>query len=92
MGDVICPDQALSIPIMIVIFRQLELEWEDPQFKRFQVACEGAIYLIGFCCGLKGEEIPKADLQGRRVGKATHPMLRLLYWDDSRGKQGYVTT
>ncbi len=64
MGDVVCPDRALSIPIMLEIFRQLELEWCSPQTDRFKAAFEGAFYVIGFCCGLRGEEIPKADLQG----------------------------
>lgn len=63
MGDAICPDQALSIPIMIESFRQLELEWDGSQIDRFKVACKGAFYAIEFCCGLRGEEIPKADLQ-----------------------------
>lgn len=64
MGDVVCPDRALSVPIVIEFLRQLDLEWDDPLFDKFKVASEGAFYVIGFCCGLRGEEIPKADLQG----------------------------
>jgi hypothetical protein len=64
MGDIVCPDRALSISIMIEILRELDLEWNDSGSDRFNVASEAAFYVIGFCCALRGEEIPKTDLQG----------------------------
>ena len=62
MGDVVCTDRALSIPIMLEIFRQLEDEWIASGATSFEVALEGAFYVIGFAGGLRGEEITKADL------------------------------
>jgi hypothetical protein len=72
MGDVICPDRAVSVPIMLEIFRQLDLELEDGLHRKEEVALEGALYAVGFCCALRGEEIPKADLQGT-----------LKHWEES---------
>lgn len=72
MGDIVCPDRAVSIPIMLEIFRQLEFEWEDASFDNTDIALEGALYVIGFCCALRGEEIPKVDLQGT-----------LKHWEES---------
>lgn len=72
MGDIVCPDRAVSIPIMLELFRQLESEWHDACSDQFEVALEGVLYVIGFCCGLRGEELPKADLQGT-----------LRHWDES---------
>ena len=66
MGDNTRPDRAISINIMLEIFRQLEFEWRDPSKNRFELALEGAYYVIAFCCALRGEEIGKADLAGIR--------------------------
>lgn len=66
MGDNTRPDRAISINIMVEIFRQLKHEWQDPSKIRFEVALEGAYYIIAFCCALRGEEIGKADLAGIR--------------------------
>jgi len=48
------------------IFRQLEHEWSDPSKDRYQLALEGAYYIVAFCCALRGEEIGKSDLTGIR--------------------------
>ncbi len=49
------------------------------------MACEWALYDIGFCCGLRGEKIPKADVQGilnteKKVAEETQHMLWLPFW------------
>lgn len=31
---------------------------------RFNISLEGSFYLISFCCGLRGEEVPLSDLTG----------------------------
>jgi hypothetical protein len=66
MGDNTRPDRAISINIMLEIFRQLEHEWSDPSKNKYDLAVEGAYYVIAFCCALRGEEIGKSDLGGIR--------------------------
>jgi hypothetical protein len=66
MGDNTRPNRAISITIMQEIFRQLEHEWSDPSKDRYQLALEGAYYIVAFCCALRGEEIGKSDLTGIR--------------------------
>jgi hypothetical protein len=64
MGDISCPDRAISIEIMLEMCKMMEDEWLDVTFKKFAVAEEAAFYLIAFCCALRGEEVPKTDLNG----------------------------
>ena len=66
MGDNTRPDRAISINIMLEIYRQLEHEWSDPSKNKYDLAVEGAYYIIAFCCALRGEEIGKSDLGGIR--------------------------
>lgn len=72
MGDVSCPDRALSIPIMLEMFKQLEEEWIASGESSFEIALEAAFYVLGFTAGLRGEEIPKADL-----------LSVIKHWDES---------
>ena len=66
MGDISKPDRALSIEILVEIMKDLELEWVTlrSDIDRWHLALEGAFYLIGFCCALRGEEIPLVDIHG----------------------------
>ena len=64
MGDNTRPDRAISINIMLEIFHQLEHEWSDPTKNKYDLAVEGAYYVIAFCCALRGKEIGKSDLGG----------------------------
>lgn len=64
MGEIVRPDHALSLEVLLQIFKTLELEWTDPHIDWFSLAMEGAFYLIAFCCALHGEEVPLTDLYG----------------------------
>jgi hypothetical protein len=64
MGEIIKPDRALSTAILLEILNLLDTEWDNHPNKRFQLASEGAFYVIAFCCALRGEEVPLADLSG----------------------------
>jgi hypothetical protein len=64
MGEIVRPDRALSLEVLLQIFKTLELEWTDPHIDLFSLAMEGAFYLIAFCCALRGEEVPLTDLYG----------------------------
>jgi len=64
MGDNVRPDRAISVGIMQETFRQLEFEWNEGVNDKYELALEGAYYIIAYCCALRGEEIGKADLGG----------------------------
>lgn len=65
MGDIVKPDRALSLPILHVIMDMLSQEWELADVEEQEsVALEASFYLIAFCGGLRGEEIPLADITG----------------------------
>ncbi len=66
MGEIVRPDRALSLDLLKEIMTQLEREWENHSYDKFQLAREGAFYLIAYCCALRGEEVPLADLFGIR--------------------------
>jgi hypothetical protein len=46
------------------ICAHLEKEWLTPYSDKWEIAMEGTFYLIAFCCALRGEETPLADLYG----------------------------
>lgn len=64
MGEIVRPDRALSLDLMKEIMVQLERDWGEMLRDRFQLAMEGAFYLVAYCCALRGEEVPMADLFG----------------------------
>jgi hypothetical protein len=71
MGEDVRPDRAISIQVMKELIGQLDEEWESGVANRLRVAMEASFYLIAFCCALRGEEVPLADLFGT-----------LKYWED----------
>lgn len=71
MGEIVRPDRALSTAILLEILNLLEAEWESHPDRHFALASEGAFYVIAFCCALRGEEVPLADLLGTRKHWAT---------------------
>jgi hypothetical protein len=64
MGDIVRPDRALSIEVMLEIMKLVEQDWEAIGTDLWQVAMEACFYLISFCCALRGEETPMADVYG----------------------------
>jgi len=64
MGEIVRPDRALSTSILIEILSLVNKEWNDYPQRRLSIAAEGAFYVIAFCCGLRGEEVPLVDLHG----------------------------
>jgi hypothetical protein len=68
MGDVIKPDRALAVEILVEIFNILEVEWGKVMSdkERWELALEGCFYVISFACGLRGEEVPLTNLAGIR--------------------------
>jgi hypothetical protein len=62
--EIIRPDQALSTVILLEILNLLKLKLSSLPLKRFQIASEGALYVIAFCCASRGEVVPLADLFG----------------------------
>ncbi len=64
MGDIVKQDKALSIVLLKEIFLSLEEEWLSGGLNQMGLAKEGAFYSIAYCCALRGEEAPLADLYG----------------------------
>lgn len=64
MGDVVIPDRALAVEIIVEMLRILEAEWVRGDCLNYNIAMEAVMYIVGYCCALRGEEIPKCDLGG----------------------------
>jgi hypothetical protein len=64
MGEIIRLDRALSSAILLEMLKLLEHDWVTFPQRQFFLASEGAFYVIAFSCGLRGEEVPLADLTG----------------------------
>lgn len=81
MGDLWIPDRALTIEQLLAAQDILEDEWTNlqgsvDQSRRYRVAATGCLITIGFSAALRGEELPKLDLEDimRRWASATeHP-------------------
>jgi len=64
MGEVVRPNRAISMDILMEIFNMLETEWAfEPGL---EVALEGAFYTIAFCVALRGEEVEMVKMRGIR--------------------------
>ncbi len=65
MGDIVRPDRALSIPIMLKLIDLVENDWMNaPASKRLKLALEGAFYTLAYTLALRGEEVPLIELNG----------------------------
>jgi hypothetical protein len=66
MGDVINSDYSVSKEIVVGLLRDLEDDWSTAvtDKARFKLARMAMIMLCGYLCGLRGEEIMKADIVG----------------------------
>ena len=65
MGDVWIPDRAITIDELHASLRILEESWSGSALtenERLEVALTGAMLVVGFTAGLRGEEIPQVDL------------------------------
>jgi len=96
MGEIVSPDQANSLELMVEIYWALEQEWSSPYTDSFQLTVEGSFYLIAFCCALWGEEVPLVDLFGVRKHReegASHPLkqvvIALLGWFKGKTRENY---
>jgi hypothetical protein len=87
MGDIVKPNRALSIEILVEIFNILEAEWglRMPNEERWKLVMEACFYVIAFVCALRGEEVPKTDLGGiiehleeSKRHKTPHVVIALL--------------
>ena len=65
MGDIVKPDWALAMDVLLLMMDMLEDDWyESNEATRLDIALGGAFYLIAFCCALYGEEVPMTNLTG----------------------------
>jgi hypothetical protein len=76
------------------VLQQIELEWQccDPT-ERFLLSREAAFYLIVFCGGLRGEEVPMANLAGilkywEAGGLANSPHVTITLLGRFKGEMG----
>ncbi len=94
MGGIVRPDRALSLLVLHDILHHLELEWQccDPA-ERYSISREAAFYLIAFCGGLRGEEVPLANLAGilkywEAGGLAKSPHITITLLGRFKGEMG----
>jgi hypothetical protein len=90
MGDHSIPDRAVSIELLLEFHRRLEVELEEAIRRKDHDAIEevvmiGAFSTMGYCGGLRGEEIVLGDLGGMNdhweeaiSGKTPHVPMALL--------------
>jgi len=64
MGDIVRPNRAISMNILLEIYEQLESEWQGE--KSLSLALEGAFYVIAFRLALRGEEVEMVEMRGIR--------------------------
>lgn len=67
MGDIVRPDRALSIPIMLELIQLVDSDWTKAQpQKQLKLALEGTFYTLAYTLALRGEEVPLIELHGLR--------------------------
>jgi len=96
MGDVVRSDFAISADIMNALLATLNEEWEDAASweSRAKIAEMAFVLVSGYCCGLRGEEIVKADLAGflkyLEIGRqdAEHPHVIVPLIGRIKGETG----
>ena len=68
MGDIVKPDLAVSVEVMVEIQRLLEESWAAAtnQVNRSRITGCACFLLAQYTGGLRGEEVPKLDLGGLR--------------------------
>ena len=80
MGDEVNSDYALSLDVLHELLRRLERDWTTATSlqRKWEVARFANFLIIGYCNGLRGEEIVKAELGAMRKyfaqGRA-HPVF-----------------
>lgn len=68
MGDIVHPDRALSIPIMLNLLDLEENDWMNaPASKHLKLALEETFYTLAYTLALRAEEIPFIELTGLRA-------------------------
>jgi hypothetical protein len=67
MGDIVRPDRAISLEILLEILKQVEDDWQEARPRdKLMLALEGAFYTIAFALALRGEEMSLIELRGVR--------------------------
>jgi len=70
VGEVRRQDEAFTIRVLEEIQIQLEVEWNQSEEKdkagRRRIAELGTWFIVGFCCGMRGEEMLLLELAGTR--------------------------
>jgi hypothetical protein len=69
MGDKHVPDLAISIDVLLELMSRCEVELKNAgnnEAARGEVILFATFCVVGFCCALRGEELPLMDLAGTR--------------------------
>jgi hypothetical protein len=95
VGELLVQDTAISIEILHAVQTNLEDDWSrcDTMVDRLRVAELGFIFVVGFCTGLRGEELMMIDLAGclkhqseALAHKTPHVVIAL--WGRFKGVKG----
>lgn len=94
MGDLVKPDQALSLDVMHKIMQELGNEWRMAlPAERLELALEGAYYLIAYAAALRGEEVSMTNLTGvlkywEAAGSSPRPHVVVALLGRFKGETG----
>jgi hypothetical protein len=86
MGDVWIPDRALTIDELLKCLELLEEDWQDYTHDaeaHLQIGLLASALCVGFSGGLRGEEIPRADLgliRDNWIEALDHPRAQHVPW------------
>jgi hypothetical protein len=95
VGGIKRQDEAITIDVIKAIQLKLELEWHrrenQTQEKQRKLAELGAWFIVGFCCGLRGEEMMMLETAGTRNSfahfRGSKPYFKVILSGRTKGNQ-----
>jgi hypothetical protein len=67
MGDIVRPDRAIFLDILLEILKQVEEDWQEARPRdKLTLALEGTFHTVAFALALRGEEMSLIELRGIR--------------------------
>ena len=95
VGEIKRQDEAITIEAVKAIQVKLELEWHRRENqsldKKRKLAEMGVWFIVGFCCGLRGEEMMLVETAGTRNSfthfNGTKPYFKIMLSGRTKGNQ-----
>ena len=95
VGEIKRQDETVTIDVLKAIQLKLELEWHQTKDQNVEnkrkIAELGVWFIVGFCCGLRGEEIMLIELAGTRNSfshfNGSKPYFKVMLSGRTKGNQ-----